>query len=172
MADVVWATKNPISLRLTGELSTEVGRRLDDGLSPAGVVRRDLGRYYAACRAALKRFRFDYAEAEILVAVLSETGVDAASIRYLWAEIDELVRARPVQFPDGSERKERAGRIVEQLRSCSPLDALAILDAVEIYWNVYRANAADGEPDPSAQYNGIAACGLTSDLLPDGEIEP
>jgi hypothetical protein len=164
VADVGWATKNPISVRLAGELAAEVTYRLDEGRSPAGVIRRDLSRYYAACRSALKRLRFDYSEAEILVAILGLTTVDGASTRYLWAEIDELVRAKPAQFPEGSQKKQRADGLVEQLRKCSPLDALAILDAVEIYWNAFRQSRAAGEDQLTAELKGFENSGLTQDL--------
>jgi hypothetical protein len=146
--------KTPISIRLVGELESEVAKRRYHGESPASVIRRDLGRYYAACRESLKRLRFDIHEADILVNALRSTELTAATARFLWAEVDEYLRGREASLSE--IERDHAPHLLDQLRKISPADAVAILDAVEIFWD-YEANVGD-----SAE--AMEASGLTRDL--------
>ncbi len=109
------------------------------------VIRRDLTRYYAGARATLQRLNFANVEAYFLCQALCGAGLDATSARFLWAVVDERVRdPKGTLIKDGTTMDgERALHVVEQLRGISPLDALAVLDAVEVYWDTYLSNGND-----------------------------
>jgi hypothetical protein len=134
--------RTPVSFRL-GDLEPEIARRKRVHEGAVATIRRDLTRYYAGARATLHRMQFDFPEADILFQTLRFAKLDASSARFLWAVVDEKVRAKKSTFVEGTQQHERALRLIEQLRSISPLDALAILDAVEIYWDHYENNGED-----------------------------
>lgn len=150
--------KTPISIRLSSELAPEVARRLSQGEAPASVVRRDLQRYYAGCNDALRRLAITYTEANLLVEFLQNTTLTPELSRFLWAEVDEQLRRRAKRFPEGSAEHDQALGLIEQLRSASPFDCIAILDAVESYWCIYFRNGNDRD-------DALALSGLTLEHL-------
>lgn len=148
---------NPVTLRL-GELEPHVTARMGDGAAGA-IVKRDLGRYYALLHDALRRIHFSLAEAEAVVFALN--GFDAASIRYLWAEVERCYLENDDQpetppywmLPNDLD----AAALVEKLRELSLTEAIAVLDAVQRYWTNYPdAGIMDDELDT----NGLIEVGL------------
>lgn len=154
----------PTSFRL-GELEGEVNkrRRHEVGESAAAVIRRDLGRYYAAARQSVAQLHFSYGEAMLLAMALKATPLAPTTVKYLWAEVDEWFRlvAKPAKFherwPDFDALSQG---IVTKLRDLPPIGQLAVLDAVEIF----NAHMADNSPFDAAHISG-----LTYDIDPETE---
>ena len=127
---------NPITLRL-GELESHVAPRMG-GHAASATVKRDLGRYYALLGDGLRQIHLTLPEAEAVVFALQ--GFDAASIRYLWAEVERQYLANDDEpdhppfysLPDDLD----AADLVEKLRQLTLNQSLALLDAVERYWSV------------------------------------
>jgi hypothetical protein len=136
------AQKPPISIRLSRTLAPEIALRQRAELdTPAGVIRRDLERYYVGCEAALRKLQFDWHDANILVDLVGT--LDASNARYLWAELDEGLRRQSRDYAEGGADHARAQALVAQLRAISPFDAIAVIDALEIYWDNYKNNGND-----------------------------
>lgn len=107
---------HPFSIRLSGQLASDVEVRADTPSEHPGVMRRDLGRYYEAMRRSLPVFI--EAEATLLVNVLNGARhADPASIALLWAEIADEDPA-----------------LAERLRKLSYIECVAIVDTVERFW--------------------------------------
>ena len=107
---------HPFSIRLSGQLASDVEQRVDQGPERPSVMRRDLGRYYEALRRALPTFT--EAEAELLVADLNNAKhADPVSIVLIWAEVADTDPA-----------------LAEKLRKLSFIECNAIVDAVERFW--------------------------------------
>jgi hypothetical protein len=148
---------NPVTLRL-GELEPFVTTRMGDTAAAGGIVKRDLGRYYALLADGLRQTYLTLPEAEAVVIALQR--FDAASIRYLWAEIerqylanDEDPDRQPYDLPEDLD----AAVLVDKLRDLSLHQAVAVLDAVERYW----ANYPDDEY-PNADTERLIEAGLVS----------
>jgi hypothetical protein len=143
--------RTPVSIRL-GALEPEVARRRRGEEGVGNTIRRDLGRYYAAVRATVQRLVLDPFDATILVDSRAHDHLDANSARFLWAVVDEYINRAPARFPEGSEDYQRGKSLVEQLRALSPLEGLALLDGIEIYWQTFFH---DGDRDDAMDASGL-----------------
>lgn len=130
----------PVSLRL-GNLAADVYRRKAVFETVPSVIRRDLERYYLACEASLRKLAFDYPEARLLVDMLTYTTLKGEAARFIWAELDERVRA--AKPPLNEQEKVVAEFLINRLRGISVCDALAIIDAIEIFRDTVANNGND-----------------------------
>jgi hypothetical protein len=107
---------HPFSIRLSGQLASDVEARSDQVPERPSVMRRDLGRFYEALRRSMPPFT--EAEATLLVNALNGTRhSDPASIALLWAEVADDDPA-----------------LADRLRKLSFIECAAIVDAVERFW--------------------------------------
>jgi hypothetical protein len=96
------------------------------------VIRRDLQRYYHGCALTLRRLALTPEDAQLLVAALEASDLPATSARFLWAVVEEYIRGT-AEYPEGTQQRQAALTLVDKLRRISQLDAVAIVDAVEVY---------------------------------------
>lgn len=107
---------HPFSIRLSGQLASDVEKRVEQDSERPGVMRRDLGRYYEAIERAMPSFTED--EATLLVNALNGTRhADPAGIALLWAEVADDDPA-----------------LAQRLRRLSYIECAAVVDAVERFW--------------------------------------
>lgn len=110
------------------------------------MIRRDLTRYYAVMRDSVRRLRLSDVEAEMLVCALRQTQLDERSICFLWAEVEQELEALTqgrLERWNARWTPEARARLVERLKAISLGDAMAVLDAVEIYWSYYNDQDLD-----------------------------
>ena len=114
---------------------------LDEGLKTRGgnrsqTINRDLERLYTLYKRALREVVLSVPEAWLLVDVLNGTIHDANSAPLLWGSVEDGCNL------DGLDGKwEIDGKaLVEKLRNLSSIQALALIDAAERFWE-----APDGE---------------------------
>jgi hypothetical protein len=115
--------------QLAGQVERRAGRAPDAG-SANEVARRDLGRYYVLLERELRTVELGEAEASLITDALNGTMMDAGSWTLLWAEIDDaclLDRLHEKWDVDG-------GRLVAKIRAMTPGQTLALVDAVERFW--------------------------------------
>lgn len=91
---------------------------------------RDLERYYSLLAAELAGIELSEAEASLVCDALNGTLFEPHTIRLLWAEVDDAIRH------DGLAEKWGVDgpALVERLRSLTPGQAYALVDAVERFW--------------------------------------
>lgn len=87
----------PSKLRLqlaAGELERPLLERAGQpmAVSPAEVVRRDLGRYYTLIRDELDRLALSLDEASVVIAALNGTVHTAQDYRHLWTRVEDHLR--------------------------------------------------------------------------------
>jgi len=125
------STKAPVTFRL-GDLEPDVLRRRPDGRALGSVVRRDLHRYYRVLRDSLRHVKLTPEEAHCVVMALRGHDLDAMSYRFLWAEVEQRVRENRKAFvPEACD----TDLLLEGLRRLSAGALMAILDAVDQYWD-------------------------------------
>jgi hypothetical protein len=101
--------------------------------SGENVVRRDLERYYALLSIAMQRVSLTQQELNLLCDVLNGVEIHTGLLPYLPQVLADAVGdARK----DGYDEKwgVDTDALAEKIRSLSVLDALAIVDAVEQFW--------------------------------------
>lgn len=105
------------------ELYTRGGNR-------SAVINRDLERLYTIYKRALKEVPLSASEACLIVDTLNGSLMDAYSARMLWASIEDAINL------DGMDKKwEVDGKaLVEKLRALNDLQAMALVDAAERFW--------------------------------------
>ena len=116
-----------VSLRLA-DLETPV---LDRGDQPAGIIRRDLRRYYANLADELNVLAFSVDEARLLVEATRNAGLDEQSVRFLAAHVEGVINRMDV-VDEVLQRHQRT--LLAKLKTASRSQLLAIWDAVERYW--------------------------------------
>lgn len=146
--DDVGAPKSPVTLRL-GDLEPKVLRRKHDGMALGGVVRRDLERYYQVLRDSLRTVKLSPDEAHCVVMALRGHELDAVSYRFLWAEVEQRIRAHGPQFVPANCQTEL---LLEGLRRLPHGALMAVLDAVDQYWARVEERA-ESEPRPGRDVN-------------------
>lgn len=134
-------TKAPVTFRL-GDLEPHVLRRRPDGRGLGGVVRRDLQRYYRVLRDSLRQVKLTPEEAHCVVMALRGHDLDAVSYRFLWAEIEQRLREQRTAFVPEECNTEL---LLEGLRRLPPGALMAVLDAVDQYWD-RMAERSSAEP--------------------------
>ena len=127
-----------VSFWMRPELEKEIEERGDNRTL---VIHRDLERLYTLYRLALREVKLTLPEAWFLVDMLNGSLVDAYSAGTLWASAEDACAL------DGLDKKWKIdGKVfVEKLKRLSDIQALALVDAAERFW---QANTGSmGEED-------------------------
>lgn len=125
------APQTPISLRLDRDLSWPISVRVSGPRSAAGIIKRDLNRYYECVGLALERLAFSRAEAELLVDALQSPPKQARSGRVLAAELEDWATWRVCSE---DPRRESFVALLAKIEAIGPVEACAVLDGVEVFW--------------------------------------
>lgn len=125
------------------------------------MIRRDLQRYHVVVRDSLRRLKLDGLDAHMLVHALLLTELRVNSYRYLWDEVEHYLAENRGCFKVWTE--ESATSLVRRLKQLHPGDAMAILDAVEVFW---QYDLRDG------WQSAMIECGLTADIMWGSETGP
>ncbi len=94
------------------------------------VISRDLERLYILYRRALTSVKLTTEEACLIVDVLNGSMMDANTARMLWANIADAVSMNGL----GKKWSVDGPALVEKLRSLSDIQAMAVIDAAERFW--------------------------------------
>ena len=127
-----------VSFWMRPELGKEIEERGDNRTL---VIHRDLERLYTLYRLALREVKLTLPEAWFLVDMLNGSLVDAYTAGTLWASAEDACAL------DGLDKKWKIdGKVfVEKLKALSHVQALALVDAAERFW---QANTGSmGEED-------------------------
>ena len=125
--------KRVISLRV-GELADDIDSRCGeaDGESAAGVIKRDLARYYRVLQEELASLDFTEGEASLVCDACNGLFFDDATSthRFIWAEV-----ADAIQLQHLDKKWTVAGdRLVKKLRDMTSGQAMAVADAIQRFW--------------------------------------
>lgn len=148
----------PIQFRSL-EIEPQLGLRLSHALgSPGRVAVRDLDRYYATLAAELRRVDLSEAEAMLLIDSLNGTMHDTTESlpTMLWAGVADSIRLDGLAATwdvDGSA-------LIATLQALSPIQAVAVVDAVERWWIIQAAADAAGGDVPAEREGRIRVVGL------------
>ncbi len=126
-----------VCFRAAGGLDGQLAAR---GEVLGSVARRDLERAYAVLRAELDRLDLSEAEASLVCDACNGTLFDATNLRLLWAEVADAIRLDHLDAKWGVD----GHALVERLRSLSPAQTWALVDAVERYWRAPEQPIREG----------------------------
>lgn len=96
------------------------------------TAQRDLERYYQSLDTALREISLSESEWDYLRDILNGTYIDAATARLLWAEVEDAEEEYREKW--GVNPTDLSGR----LRTLSPFQCLAVVDAIERWWAAQR----------------------------------
>lgn len=111
------------------------------GDNRSGTINRDLERLYTMYARAIKEVPLSLPEAQAIVDCCNGTIYDARSAPLLWASIEDANNLDGLDDKWGID----GPALVEKLKGLSQLQALALIDAAERFWNL-----PDGERDLDA----------------------
>jgi hypothetical protein len=116
-----------VSIYLRPALETELEARGDNRNH---VIHRDLERLYTLYRLALRDVKLTLPEAWFIVDMLNGSLMDAYTAGTLWASAEDACAM------DGLDKKWQVDgkAFVEKLKALSPVQALALVDAAERFW--------------------------------------
>lgn len=121
------------SFRLTGTLADSVQARTSQSQtgSLAAAAKRDLERYYEVLQRDLASVTFTEGEAMLILDVCNGTLWSGWSAPLLWANIEDALE-------DGYAEKWKVDGpgLVARLRALTPGQSMAVVDAVERWWNL------------------------------------
>lgn len=100
------------------------------GDSRSGVINRDLERLYALYARALREVDLTIDEACLIVDVLNGSLMDANTACLLWASVEDGIRLDGLAEKWGVD----GAKLVEKLRGLNDIQALALVDAGERFW--------------------------------------
>lgn len=114
------------SLMITEDLKKEITSRGEQSY----VIRRDLERLYALYRRSLARISLTKNEALLIADALNGALFDNTTVFYFWASIEDAIKL------EGLDKKWQVDgkKLVDKLRSLSDAETLALVDAVERFW--------------------------------------
>lgn len=92
------------------------------------IAARDLDRYYTLLQRAMPKF--SEPEASLIVDALNGTLSEPHTAHLLWAEIDDAIQLDQLDKKWGVD----GPALVQRLRSLSPFEAMAVVDAAERFW--------------------------------------
>jgi len=145
---MIFLKKEPrtVSIYLRPALETELEARGDNRNH---VIHRDLERLYTLYRLALREMKLTLPEAWFIVDMLNGSLVDAYSAGLLWASAEDACAL------DGLDKKWQVDgkAFVEKLKALSPVQALALVDAAERFW---QANTGSMEDEDIRKLFGVA----------------
>lgn len=131
---------NRIAFRAADPLQQQLAARTDhpDAAGTPGLVaRRDLERYYTVLADSLARLDLTLGQACLLMDALNGTWMDTSSYRLLWAEVDDSIREENL----AGKWSVDGAQLVERLRSLSPGEQMAMVDAAERFWLLVERGA-------------------------------
>ncbi|MDA8212144.1 MAG: hypothetical protein M0021_09745 [Clostridia bacterium] len=116
--------------RPTIHIRSNLDEQIKSRGSRSTVISRDLERLYTLYRRALAEVKLTIDEACLIVDALNGSLMDANTARLLWANIADAVSM------DGLDEKWSVDgpALVEKLRGLSDIQALAVVDAAERFW--------------------------------------
>lgn len=132
--------RKTVGVYLRDEIQEEINKRIGaEGRSY--VIERDLDRLYTLYKRAVKEVPLSLDEARLIVDCCNGTIYDARSAPMLWASVEDSCTL------DGLDEKWSVDgpALVEKLKALTPIQALAIVDAAELFWAL-----PDGERDLDA----------------------
>jgi len=145
---MIFLKKEPrtVSIYLRPALETELEARGDNRNH---VIHRDLERLYTLYRLALREMKLTLPEAWFIVDMLNGTMMDANTAGLLWADAEDACAL------DGLDKKWQVDgkAFVEKLKALSPVQALALADAAERFW---QANTGSMEDEDIRKLFGVA----------------
>jgi hypothetical protein len=135
---MIFLKKEPrtVSIYLRPELEAEIEAR---GSNRNHIIHRDLERLYTLYRLALREIKLTLPEAWFLVDMLNGSLMDANTAGLLWASAEDACSM------DGLDKKWKIdGKVfVEKLKALSHVQALALVDAAERFWQENTGTADD-----------------------------
>lgn len=141
-----------VQFRSPPELAEQLAARATQERGVGSVAQRDLERYYTQLHAELRQLRLRPNEALFLCDLLSGTSIDA-----MWAESGPQALASDIEDAQLDELGAQWGvdeqALAERVRSYSRGQVLALVDAVERWWN--RPVDADVDQDTALVQLGL-----------------
>ena len=127
-----------VSIYLRPELEAEIEAR---GSNRNHIIHRDLERLYTLYRLALREVKLTLPECWFIADMLNGGLMDAYTAGQIWAEAEDAIAL------DGLDKKWQVDgkAFVEKLKALSPVQALALVDAAERFWQANTGTADDDE---------------------------
>ncbi len=134
------------SIWLRPELEKELISR---GSNRSQIIHRDLQRLYTLYRLALREVKLTLPECWFLVDMLDGSLMDANTAGLLWAEAEDAIAL------DGLDAKWQVDgkALVKKLKALSHVQALALVDAAERFW---QANTGTANDEDIKKFFGVA----------------
>ncbi|MDD3654996.1 MAG: hypothetical protein PHO01_12620 [Desulfotomaculaceae bacterium] len=138
-----------VSIYLRPELEAELEAR---GSNRNHIIHRDLERLYTLYRLALREVKLTLPECWFIADMLNGSLVDAYSAGTLWASAEDACAL------DGLDKKWQVDgkALVKKLKALSPVQALALVDAAERFW---QANTGSMKDEDIKKFFGVAIAG-------------
>ena len=138
-----------VSIYLRPALETEIEARGDNRNH---IIHRDLERLYTLYRLSLREVKLTLPECWFLVDMLNGSLVDAYSAGTLWASAEDACAL------DGLDKKWQVDgkALVTKPKALSPVQALALVDAAERFW---QANTGSMDDEDIRRFFGVAIAG-------------
>ena len=136
-------------------MQPELGKKISErGDNRTLVIHRDLERLYTLYRLALREVKLTLPECWFLVDMLNGTIMDANTAGLLWASAEDACAL------DGLDKKWKIdGKVfVEKLKALSRVQALALVDAAERFWQANTGTATADDEDIK-KFFGVAIAG-------------
>jgi len=145
---MIFLKKEPrtVSIYLRPELEAELEARGDNRNH---IIHRDLERLYTLYRLALREVKLTLPEAWFIVDMLNGTIMDANTAGLLWASAEDACAM------DGLDKKWQVDgkALVKKLKALSHVQALALTDAAERFW---QANTGTADDEDIKKFFGVA----------------
>ncbi len=125
------AQHNKIAIYLPDSLLNELSARGDNR---SGTISRDLERLYTLYNRALATVSLELNEAYLIVDALNGVLMDANNAKLLWAEIEDAIKLDHLDQKWQVDSKA----LVEKLRNLNEIQAMAIIDAAERFWQAQK----------------------------------
>lgn len=126
------ALHNKVAIYLPDSLLEEISARGDNR---SGTISRDLERLYTLYSRALATVQLEFNQAYLIVDALNGVLIDANTAKLLWAEIEDAINL------DHLDQKWQVDgkALVEKLRGLNEIQAMAVIDAAERFWQAQKS---------------------------------
>jgi hypothetical protein len=128
---ILMAQHNKIAIYLPDSLLNELSARGDNR---SGTISRDLERLYTLYNRALATVSLELNEAYLIVDALNGVLMDANNAKLLCAEIEDAIKLDHLDQKWQVDSKA----LVEKLRNLNEIQAMAIIDAAERFWQAQK----------------------------------
>jgi hypothetical protein len=135
-----------VSIYLRPELEAEIKAR---GSNRNHIIHRDLERLYTLYRLALREMKLTLPECWFIADMLNGSLMDANTAGLIWAEAEDAIAL------DGLDKKWQVDgkALVKKLKALSHVQALALVDAAERFW---QANTGTADDEDIKKFFGVA----------------